>query len=69
MRAIRHKPPHKTTEEILKAVDPNVTRSATAYRQDQRILTLSTITVIHRIVFTWQETKAGRTLPGIKLSL
>jgi CDP-diacylglycerol--glycerol-3-phosphate 3-phosphatidyltransferase len=30
---------------------------------------LSTITVIHRIVYTWQETRAGRTLPGIKLSL
>jgi hypothetical protein len=25
--------------------------------------------VIHRIVYTWQETRAGRTLPGIKLSL
>jgi len=25
--------------------------------------------VIHRIVFTWQETRAGRTLAGIKLSL
>jgi hypothetical protein len=23
--------------------------------------------VIHRIVYTWQETKAGRTLPGIHL--
>jgi CDP-diacylglycerol--glycerol-3-phosphate 3-phosphatidyltransferase len=30
---------------------------------------VSTITVIHRIVHTWQETKAGRTLPGIRLSL
>jgi CDP-diacylglycerol--glycerol-3-phosphate 3-phosphatidyltransferase len=30
---------------------------------------VSTITVIHRIVYTWQETRAGRTLPGIKLSL
>src|SRR6202166_496800 len=29
----------------------------------------ATITVIHRIVFTWQETKAGRTLPGIRPSL
>jgi CDP-diacylglycerol--glycerol-3-phosphate 3-phosphatidyltransferase len=29
------------------------------------IAVVSTITVIHRIVFTWQETKAGRTLPGI----
>jgi len=25
------------------------------------------ITVIHRIVFTWHETRAGRTLPGIRL--
>src|SRR5579862_7474235 len=33
------------------------------------IAVISTITVIHRIVFTWQETRAGRTLPGIKLSL
>jgi len=27
---------------------------------------ISTITVIHRIVYTWQETRAGRTLPGIR---
>ncbi len=33
------------------------------------IAVVSTITVIHRIIFTWQETKAGRVLPGIKLSL
>jgi CDP-diacylglycerol---glycerol-3-phosphate 3-phosphatidyltransferase len=32
------------------------------------IAVISTITVIHRIVFTWQETRAGRTLPGIKLA-
>src|SRR6266705_1870065 len=31
------------------------------------IAVVSTITVIHRIVYTWQETKAGRTLPGIHL--
>jgi CDP-diacylglycerol---glycerol-3-phosphate 3-phosphatidyltransferase len=31
------------------------------------IAVVSTITVIDRIVFTWQETKAGRTIPGIKL--
>jgi hypothetical protein len=30
---------------------------------------VSTITVIHRIVYTWQETRAGRTIAGIKLSL
>jgi CDP-diacylglycerol--glycerol-3-phosphate 3-phosphatidyltransferase len=33
------------------------------------ISVVSTLTVIHRILFTWQETKAGRTLPGIRLSL
>ncbi|HXN63693.1 MAG TPA: CDP-alcohol phosphatidyltransferase family protein [Candidatus Acidoferrales bacterium] len=33
------------------------------------ISVVSTLTVIHRIVFTWQETRAGRTLPGIRLSL
>ena len=32
------------------------------------IAVISTITVIHRIVFTWQETRAGRILPGVKLS-
>jgi CDP-diacylglycerol--glycerol-3-phosphate 3-phosphatidyltransferase len=33
------------------------------------IAVISTITVIHRIYFTWQETRAGRVLPGIRLSL
>src|SRR5713226_4155320 len=33
------------------------------------IAVVSTLTVIHRIYFTWQETRAGRVLPGIKLSL
>ena len=33
------------------------------------ISVVSTLTVIHRIVFTWQETKAGRVLPGIRLTL
>src|SRR5438874_575223 len=33
------------------------------------IAVVSTLTVIHRIVYTWQETRAGRTLPGIKISL
>jgi CDP-diacylglycerol--glycerol-3-phosphate 3-phosphatidyltransferase len=32
------------------------------------ISVVSTITVIHRILYTWQETKAGRVLPGIHLS-
>ena len=31
------------------------------------IAVISTITVIDRIVFTWHETKAGRTIPWIKL--
>jgi CDP-diacylglycerol--glycerol-3-phosphate 3-phosphatidyltransferase len=33
------------------------------------IAVISSITVIHRIFYTWQETKAGRILPGVKLSL
>jgi CDP-diacylglycerol--glycerol-3-phosphate 3-phosphatidyltransferase len=33
------------------------------------IAVVSTITVIHRIVYTWQETRAGRTLAGTKLTL
>ena len=32
------------------------------------IAIVSTITVIHRIYYTWQETKAGRILPGLKMS-
>jgi CDP-diacylglycerol--glycerol-3-phosphate 3-phosphatidyltransferase len=32
------------------------------------ISVVSTMTVIHRILYTWQETKAGRILPGIHLS-
>ena len=31
------------------------------------IAIVSTLTVIHRIYFTWQETKAGRILPGLKM--
>ncbi len=30
------------------------------------ISVLSTVTVIHRIIYTWQETTAGRTLPGAR---
>jgi CDP-diacylglycerol---glycerol-3-phosphate 3-phosphatidyltransferase len=33
------------------------------------IAVISTITVIHRIYYTWQETRAGRVLPGVRLSL
>ena len=27
------------------------------------IATISTVTVIHRVVYTWQELRAGRSLP------
>jgi CDP-diacylglycerol--glycerol-3-phosphate 3-phosphatidyltransferase len=30
------------------------------------IAVISTLTVVHRIVYTWQETKAGRTLPRLR---
>jgi hypothetical protein len=33
------------------------------------IAVVATITVIHRILFTWQETRAGRTLPSARPSL
>jgi len=33
------------------------------------IAIVSTITVFHRIYFTWQETKAGRVLPNLKPNL
>jgi CDP-diacylglycerol--glycerol-3-phosphate 3-phosphatidyltransferase len=33
------------------------------------IAVVSTITVIHRITFTWQEIRAGRVLPGVRLSV
>jgi len=33
------------------------------------IAVVSTLTVIHRILYTWQETKAGRTLPGVRPSI
>ena len=33
------------------------------------IAVVSTITVIHRIVFTWQGTRLGARLQGIRLSL
>jgi hypothetical protein len=29
------------------------------------VATISTITVIHRVVYTWQELRAGRTLPEV----
>ena len=30
------------------------------------IATISTVTVIHRVVYTWQELRAGRVLPNVK---
>src|SRR5262249_32133876 len=33
------------------------------------ISVVATLTVIHRIFYTWQETKAGRTLKGIQVTL
>jgi CDP-diacylglycerol---glycerol-3-phosphate 3-phosphatidyltransferase len=30
------------------------------------IAVISTITVIHRIFYTWQETRAGRVLPSFR---
>lgn len=35
--------------EVLKAVDPNVARNATAYRQAQGVLTLSSVTVMELV--------------------
>ena len=32
------------------------------------IATISTITVIHRVVYTWQELRAGRSIPGASAS-
>jgi hypothetical protein len=32
------------------------------------IATISTITVIHRVVYTWQELRAGRSLPEASVS-
>ena len=32
------------------------------------IATISTITVIHRVVYTWRELRAGRALPGASVS-
>jgi CDP-diacylglycerol---glycerol-3-phosphate 3-phosphatidyltransferase len=32
------------------------------------IAAMSTITVVHRVFYTWQELKAGRALPGLTIS-
>ena len=50
-----------TYSEILKAVDPIVTRNATAYRQAQGFLTLSTVTVME-IVRGFQKNQSHRKL-------
>ena len=47
--------------EILKSVDPNVTRNATAYRQAHSILTLSAVTVTE-IVRGFQRNQSQRKL-------
>ncbi len=47
--------------EILKSVDPTVTRNATAYRQVQGILTLSAVTVTE-IVRDFQRNQSQRKL-------
>ena len=50
-----------TYSEIIKAVDPAVTRNAIAYRQIQGALTLSTITVME-IVRGFQRNQSQRKL-------
>jgi tRNA(fMet)-specific endonuclease VapC len=50
-----------TDSEILKAVDPNVTRNATAYRQARGVLTLSTVTVME-VIRGFQKNQSHRKL-------
>jgi tRNA(fMet)-specific endonuclease VapC len=50
-----------TYSEILKAVDPNVTRNATAYRQVQGVLTLSAVTVME-VIRGFQKNQSYRKL-------
>jgi tRNA(fMet)-specific endonuclease VapC len=50
-----------TYSEILKAVDPNVTRNATAYRQAQGVLTLSAVTVME-VIRGFQKNQSQRKL-------
>jgi hypothetical protein len=47
--------------EVLKSVDPNVTRNATAYRQDHGILTVSAVNVTE-IVRGFQRNQSQRKL-------
>jgi tRNA(fMet)-specific endonuclease VapC len=50
-----------TYSEILKAVDPNVTRNAIAYRQVQGVLTLSAVTVME-VIRGFQKNQSYRKL-------
>jgi tRNA(fMet)-specific endonuclease VapC len=50
-----------TYSEILKAVDPNVTRNATAYRQARGVLTLSAVTVME-VIRGFQKNQSQRKL-------
>ena len=50
-----------TYSEVLKAVDPSVTRNATTYRQAQGILTLSTVTVME-VIRGFQKNQSQRKL-------
>lgn len=50
-----------TYSEILKAVDPTVTRNATVYRQAQGILTLSTVTMME-VIRGFQKNQSQRKL-------
>jgi predicted nucleic acid-binding protein len=47
--------------EIIKSVDPNVTRNATTYRQYHGILTLSAVTVME-VVRGFQRNQSQRKL-------
>ena len=50
-----------TYSEVLKAVDPSVTRNATTYRQAQGVLTLSTVTVME-VIRGFQKNQSQRKL-------
>jgi tRNA(fMet)-specific endonuclease VapC len=59
-----------TYSEILKAVDPNVTRNATAYRQAQGVLTVSAVTVME-VIRGFQKNQSQQRLQnfGVRQSL
>jgi tRNA(fMet)-specific endonuclease VapC len=54
--------------EVLKAVDPTVTRNAIAYRQDQGVLTLSVVTVME-VVRGFQRNQGQRKLEAFLQSV